>query len=283
MRGDRLGPADQELRLSDTILHFYDRYDEARRLTRGHGLLERVRTQQIIARYLPESAAVIADVGGGPGAYAVWLAGLGHQVHLVDLSRRHVVQAQAAAQAAGVTLAGAVCGDARAVPLPDGFADVTLLLGPLYHLLDRTDRLTAWREAARITRPGGVVIGATISRWASAVDSLVEDTFDDPVMAQVIAGDIATGIHRNPTDDPGYFTTAYFHRPDELAAEVADAGLRWRATIGVEGPATGLPDLGTRLTEPDQRRRLLALLERLETVPALLGMSFHVLAVAEVG
>ena len=53
-------------------------------------------------------------------------------------------------------------------------ADAVLMLGPLYHLTDRTDRILAWREAARALRTGGVVVAATISRFASLFDGFVK-------------------------------------------------------------------------------------------------------------
>jgi hypothetical protein len=70
------------------------------------GRLERVRTEELIARFLPPAPATVLDVGGGPGAYAVWLARRGYAVHLVDPVELHVEQAREASarQAAGLTL-----------------------------------------------------------------------------------------------------------------------------------------------------------------------------------
>ena len=67
----------------DDITAYYDRGEEAGRLG-DWGRLEMVRTQVLLERYLPAPPAVVLDVGGGPGAYAVWLAGLGYEVELVD-------------------------------------------------------------------------------------------------------------------------------------------------------------------------------------------------------
>jgi len=64
-------------------------------------------------------------------------------------------------------------GDARALDLPDASADAVLLLGPLYHLVDRADRAAAIREAARILRPGGPLFAAAISRWATRIDGII--------------------------------------------------------------------------------------------------------------
>ncbi len=85
-------------------------------------------------------------------------------MHLVDPVPLHVEQAGAASARAERPLATVLQGDARALPHDDASADAVLLLGPLYHLVERDDRLTALREARRVLRPGGVVVAAAISR-----------------------------------------------------------------------------------------------------------------------
>jgi len=239
------------------------------------------RTQALLEHYLPAPPAVIADVGGGPGRYAVWLAECGYRVHLIDPVPLHVEQARAAAGGRpGAALAGAEVGDARALRLPDASADAVLLLGPLYHLPERADRLQALAEARRVCRCGGVVIAAAISRFASTLDGLRGGYLEDPAFAAVAAGDLRHGRHRNPTGDPAYFTTAYLHRPEDLAAECAAAGLTHEATLAVEGAAWLLPDLDVRLADERRRAVLLAALASLEAEPTLLGVSAHLLMVA---
>src|SRR4029079_14002228 len=146
-------------------------------------------------------------------------------------------RARAAADARpGAVLASADVGDARALPLSDASADAVLLIGPLYHLPERADRLRALVEARRVCRPGGVIIAAAISRFASMLDGLRGGYLEDPAFAVVAASDLEDGTHRNPTRNPNYFTTAYFHRPEELAAECSAAGIAHDATLAIEGP-----------------------------------------------
>jgi len=264
----------------DEVVAFYARGLERDRLIGGQGALEFARTRTLLERYLPEPPAVVADVGGGPGRYAVWLAERGYRVHLIDPVPLHIEQARAAAGGPpGAVLASAEVGDARALRLPDASVDAVLLLGPLYHLPERADRLQALVEARRVCRRGGVVIAAAISRFASTLDGLRAGYLEDPSFAAVAAGDLRDGRHRNPTGDPAYFTTAYFHRPEDLAAECAEAGLSHEATLAVEGAAWLLPDLDARLADERRRAVLLAALAALETEPTLLGVSAHLLTV----
>jgi SAM-dependent methyltransferase len=143
---------------------YYERGEERDRLAEPRGQLEFERTKEIVLRHLPPPPAVVADIGGGPGRYALWLAELGYQVVHRDLMPTHVEQLRQAS--GGNPLIDAAVADARELDLADASADAVLLLGPLYHLGRRADRLRALAEAWRVVRPGGPVFVAAISRWA---------------------------------------------------------------------------------------------------------------------
>src|SRR4051794_41154085 len=145
----------------DLLRRFYEQeYDEDVRLTRSpHGRLELARTVELLDRVLPAPPGRVLDVGGGTGVHARWLVTAGFDVTLVDLMPGHV---RRAARIDGVE---AVLGDARSLSLEDGEFDVVLVLGPLYHLTEASDRLAALREARRVARPGAPVAAAAIGRY----------------------------------------------------------------------------------------------------------------------
>jgi ubiquinone/menaquinone biosynthesis C-methylase UbiE len=262
------------------IAAYYERGFEAPRLTTGPNQIEFARTQDILLRTLPPPPAVIYDVGGGAGVYACWLARRGYAAHLVDIMPLHIEQARAASRAQpAAQLASFTVGDARRLDRADASVDAVLLLGPLYHLTERADRVTALREAARVTRPGGVVCAAAISRHASALDGLLRGFLTDPTFRAILQEDLRSGQHRNLADQPSYFTTAYFHQPHELRAEFEAAGLDHAQTVAVEGPAGVIANAWERWDEQEWRERVLDLLRELETEPALLGASPHLLAI----
>lgn len=263
----------------DVVRH-YEQVREEERLAAGVGELERVRTEATLRRFLSRPPARVLDGGGGPGVYAGWLADLGYQVDLIDPVARHVELARARFAAAGHGRGSAHLGDARRLAFEDGSFDAVLLLGPLYHLPEREDRMTALREAYRVLRPGGVLVGAAISRFASLLDGFARDLVRDELFVEILDRDLADGRHFNPTTNPAWFTTAYLQRPDELRAEVLDAGFAVDALVGVEGPFWSMPAFDSLWARPATRALMLGYLDRIESEDSLLGASAHVLALA---
>jgi SAM-dependent methyltransferase len=269
------GPLD-----ADAVAH-YGLGGESGRLAGGRGRLELVRTQEILARVLPPPPAVVLDVGGASGAHALPLAARGYAVHLLDPVALHVEQARTVSDARpDARVASAEAGDARDLPWPDESADAVLLLGPLYHLTEATERARALEEARRVLRRGGVLVAAAISRFASTHDGLRSGMLVERGFEAMVERDVAEGRHSNPGRDPAWFTTAYFHRPEELRDEVEAAGLAVEALLAVEGAAGVVGDVDAWLDDPERRELLLRALRRVEAEPGLLGASDHVLAVA---
>ena len=253
----------------------YERGEERDRLTTARGMLEFARTTEIILRFLPPAPGLVADIGGGPGRYALWLAGLGYRVEHRDLMPLHV--RQLAEDAHGMAGLSTAVGDARDLDLADASMDAVLLLGPLYHLRRRADRVRALSEARRVVRPGGPVFAAAISRWAPRIDGILLQRLDRtyPQMRSLIEGVERTG--QLPPLGPGLFS-GFCHRPRQLAAELRDAGLAVADLVCIEGPADLMADLAERMEDPAGRSVVLETSRSLERVPELLGLGPHLLA-----
>lgn len=256
------------------ILDRYSSGEEADRLREpGRGDLIRLRTWDIFDRYIVGRR--VADVGGGPGVHAGHLAQRGHEVVVVDPVPLHVEQAKERAATARYDV---VLGDARALEFPDGSFDVVLLMGPLYHLTESSDRALALREAARILRPGGQLVAEVITRHAWVLDAMHKDLLDADGIWETFETNIAQGVSVDPSKlRPGGFW-AYFHRVEDIEPELAAGGFDTHALIGVEGVAWLLSDLEHRIKNPGALLRAMRLVEQERS---LLGASAHVIAVAE--
>jgi ubiquinone/menaquinone biosynthesis C-methylase UbiE len=203
-------------------------------------------------------------------------------VHLVDPVPKHVDQARtASARQPEHSLASAEVGDARHLDHPDAWANAVLLLGPLYHLVEKEDRLACLREAYRVLVRGGIVWAAGISHFASLLDSLTHGFFDDPAFVPIVERDLEDSQHRNPTGNPFYFTDAYFHRPGELSRELLAAGFQMAETLAIEGPGWLARDFDRLWNDPAQRERLLDVARKVEKEPSILGATAHIMAIGK--
>jgi SAM-dependent methyltransferase len=256
----------------------YSRGEERDRLLTPFGQVEHVRTCEILDRALPPAPATVADVGGGPGRYSLWLAQRGYTVHHRDLVELHAEQVAADAASAGVEVDSRIA-DARELDLEDASVDAVLLLGPLYHLRTREDRVRALAEAARVVRPGGPVFAVAISRWAARLHGEVAQRLGEEYPAMREAVEIVERTGRLIPLYEGSFS-AYCHRPDELRDEVLAAGLELVDLVGVEGIAFTLTDLDERMATPELRAIVLDAARAIERIPELLGVSPHFLATA---
>jgi ubiquinone/menaquinone biosynthesis C-methylase UbiE len=266
----------------DVLTGYYDLVDEEGRLTIGSGPLELARTQEILTRYLPSPPAVIGDVGGGTGIHALWLAQKGYQVHLVDPVPKHIEQANRASQGQpDYPLASTAVGDARKLDWKNNCVDALLFFGPLYHLTKREDRLLALREAKRVTRKGGRIFAAFISRFASLMDGIFLNFLDDPAFVPIVEQDLIDGQHRNPTDNPAYFTSTFFHHPDDIVSEVDKSGLTLEKILAVESIGGLLADFDEIWKDSERRERLLRFIRKVEDEPSLMGASAHIIAIAK--
>ncbi len=169
-------------------------------------------------------------------------------------------------------------GDARNLPIDDDAVDIVLLLGPLYHLTDAGDRRQALAEAVRVTRPGGQVIVAAISRYAALLELAGLGEFDEEAATEVVQL-IETGIHR---DDSRSFTTAYFHRAEELAVELSVAGLGDVRVLGIEGPSVPALDNASEKSVVSVFESAVRCAQVVETDPALMSASPHLLGLGRV-
>ena len=232
-------------------------------------------TLKALDDFLPPAPASLLDIGGGPGRYAIALAQQGYTVTLADLAEANLAFARQAVERAGVAVSEYLVADARDLSMlgSESF-DGVLLLGPLYHLLEASDRLAALAESRRVLKTGGVIAAAFLCRFAPlrfAAQRLPEwVTHNADRMERILA----TGRD----DEPKTFTHAYLSRPEEIEPLMRSAGIEMRALLGCEGITAGHAEAVNRLTGP-LWEQWVNLNYRLGRDPEMLGASDHLLYV----
>ncbi len=255
------------------VAAFYDAYGECEWTRLERHRTEYAVTLRALAKILPSAPARVLDLGGGPGRDSVALALQGYSVTLVDLSAARLTRARTHAEQSDVSLEAIVQADVLSLPetIGDSF-DAVLLFGPLYHLLDASEREQAVQAAYRRLRPGGVLAAAFVSRFAPFRDSACKDPrwiLQDPAYTEQL---LQTGIHVRGED----FVQVYFAHPTEVVPFMEAAGVTTQALIGVEDIVAGHEEQVNTLTG-EAWEAWVSLNERLGRDPALIGAADHLL------
>ncbi len=244
--------------------------------------LERHRTEfavtlKALLEFLPDKPCSILDIGGGPGRYAIELARLGYDVTLMDISKESLQMAKEKADEAGVSLRAYIHGNALSTSeCVSELFDAVLLMGPLYHLLQKSERVQAVREGIRIIKAGGQFFASFITRFAPFRDSAknipdwVLENYDYAMRM------LETGLHEKPTK----FAMAYFAHPDEIRPMMESCGLKTLRLIGCEGIVAGHEEKVNEL-KGEAWDLWVELNYRLGMEPSLYGAADHLLYIGE--
>ncbi|HBH3652162.1 TPA: class I SAM-dependent methyltransferase [Clostridioides difficile] len=150
------------------LIDFYNTYDEDSRLALKHGMVEFLTTMHYIDKYI-KSGDCVLEIGAATGRYSHTLARQGYDVDAVELVEHNIEVFRKNTQSnenISITQGNAM----DLSTFPDNKYDITLLLGPLYHLYNKEDKQQALHEAIRVTKPGGVVFAAYVISDGCLID-----------------------------------------------------------------------------------------------------------------
>ncbi len=277
--------------IDKTVLAGYNAGIEKNRLRTGIGLIEFERTKEILLENLPAPPAVIYDIGGGYGEYSWWLASLGYEVHLFDLSATNIeLSRELAAEYPDVYMRPAEVCDAREVPRPSGSADAVLLMGPLYSITEYSERILAIKESRRLLRNSGVLFSAALTPFSVLVSRIAvyhkDDTkksaeLDNPALMSAISRALTDGCYFNPERSlAAGLGSSHLHTAKALREELRYGGFATLSVHGVMGGAWLAPDLDELLASDDTRELLMSTVRMLDTHEEIIGLSGHLLAVS---
>jgi SAM-dependent methyltransferase len=261
------------------IESYYDQQVEQEWGRLANHRMEFALTLRALAEHLRPPPARLLDCGGGPGRYALELAGWGHEVTLFDLSPLCLQAARQKAAEAGLALAGIEQGTAVDLSrFESGTFDGVLLLGPLYHLLQEDERRRALREVKRVLAPGGLLCAAFITRYAVIRFSAVYDPLWVLEDADRLAMLLDTGVLRGRRSGQPGFLAHYVH-PREVAPLVESEGFEMITLLGAEGVLSMIEEKVNELSGAAWDAWV-DLNYQVADDPTILGCVGHLLAVA---
>lgn len=247
----------------------YNKHPEDKRLLRRHGIVEFQTTMYHLHRYL-KPGSFLLDIGAGTGRYTSALMAEGYHVKAIELVRRNIDVFLKREPTADV-----VQGDARNLSfLPSDVADVTLLLGPLYHLMGDEEKLKALCEAKRVTKPGGVILVAYLMNEYSILSYCFdEDRIGDFLARGVVDKDFHIQVQKDELYD--------YVRIEDIDRLNEKAGLKRLTIFSPDGAADYMR---TRLNQmsDDTFSHFIEYQKCISERPDLIGAGSHVVDVVQV-
>lgn len=259
---------------------FYNKASEETRLNKGMGVFEFERVKCLIEQFITEPALKIIDVGGGTGKYSEWLARKGHEVHLVEPVEKHLKLAQNRARKIKNKYS-VHQGESRNLKFQNNYADLIILHGPLYHLQNKEDRVLTIKEAKRVVKNKGIILGFAINYTASTLVGLLNGLIHNKFFFEMCKEELTTGIHNPPENFPWLLAEAYYHNPAELKEEFLDQELEYLNTYAVEGMAWLDKDFFSNITNNKRKTNLLELINVTQNDSYLLPFSPHMMIAAQ--
>ena len=277
--------------VDNSALTYYESGFERNRLKTNIGLIEFERTKEILLENLPKPPAVIYDIGGAYGEYSWWLASLGYEVHLFDLFPKNIEMShELALEYPNCKLASANVGDAVNIPKKDKSADAVLLMGPLYHITDYNERISAIKESRRLLKDGGVLFTAALTPYSVLLYNITvynpfgdnpNRTLEDLNFIKMVERELKDGHHINPNNTIySGIGSAYFHTAKALREELCEGEFESSKIHGVMGGAWLANNIDELWKNKASRNALMNTVRLLDTNEEIIGLSGHLLAVS---
>ncbi len=250
----------------ENLIIYYNKFNEDKRLTHRHGIVEYTTTMKYIKEYLKKmNNPKIIDVGAGTGKYSIELSKEGYDITAVELVKHNLMTLKAKN-----SLVKAYLGNATNLTMfKDNSFDMVLLFGPLYHLIDKEDKLKALKEAKRLVKDDGVIL---VSYYMNEYAIITHGFKDNNILSAIKNKEVDENYHVTPKKTDLY-SMVRLEDIDELNKL---SGLKRIKILAQDGPSDYIRPIINKMDDQTFNEYIkyhLSICERYE----LLGASSHVL------
>lgn len=254
----------------ENLIKYYNKFNEDKRLTHRHGIVEYTTAMKYIHEYLEKmDNPKIMDVGAGTGKYSVALANEGYDVTAVELVKHNLMTLKAKNSPIKAYQGNAT----NLSSFKDNSFDMVLLFGPLYHLISYEDKLKALTEAKRIVKEDGVIL---VSYYMNEYAIITHGFKDNNILDAIKNNDVDKSFHITPKETDLYSMV----RLEDIDKLNKQAGLNRIKILAQDGPSDYIRPIINKMDEETFNIYIKYHLTTCER-PELLGASSHVLDIVK--
>ena len=254
----------------ENLINYYNKFNEDKRLTHRHGIVEYVTAMKYIHEYLEKiDNPKIIDVGAGTGRYSVTLAKEGYDVTAVELVKHNLMTLKAKNSPVKAYQGNAT----NLSKFKDNSFDMVLLFGPLYHLISKEDKLKALMEAKRIVKKDGFIL---ISYYMNEYAIITHGFKDNNILDAINNNEVDESFHITPKENDLYSMV----RLEDINELKDKTSLKRVKILAQDGPSDYIRPIINKMDEKTFKTYInyhLSTCERIE----LLGASSHALDILQ--
>ncbi len=246
----------------ENLINYYNKFNEDKRLNTRHGKVEFITSIKYIEKYLKSDSKII-DIGAGTGKYSIYLSNKGYDVTAVELVKHNLRMIEKNSSVK------AYLGNALDLSkFEDNSFDITILFGPMYHLISKEDKIKALSEAKRITKKNGYIF---VQYCMNEYAVIMHGFMDQKILESFNKNKIDSDYHII-SDSKDLYSYVRLEEIDELN-KIVD--LKRISIINPDGPANYIRSYINKLSEEEFNLFIeynLKICERKE----LLGSGYHI-------
>lgn len=221
----------------ENLITYYNKFNEDKRLKTRHGHIEFITTMKYIHEFLKKNDKII-EIGAGTGKYSISLANEGYDVTAVELIKHNLKLIEKNSDKVKTILGNAI----NLSKIKDNTYDITLLLGPMYHLITKEEKIKALEEAKRITKKNGIIM---VAYCMNEYAVLIHGFRDNNIIEAIKNNDIDSTFHLTPKNTDLYSRVTI----DDINQLNKMVNLKRIKIISPDGPANYIRNILNKMNE----------------------------------